>query len=294
LLSSAGVAAVLATGVVGGGDTNHGPREVAHSFFDGKVEREPSRGGVESDVPDRAALARPVPPSARDRPVPILMYHLVSDPPPNAPFPNLYVSAFDFAQQMEWLKRRGYTGVTLRAAYDLWTRGVPLPRRPVVISFDDGYRSVWGTAQPVLQRLGWPGVLNLELNVLHNTRQGGLRKRMVRELVAARWEVDSHTVSHPDLTKVDPGRLRDELVRSRAAIRRTFGEPADFFCYPAGRYDAAVVAAVRRAGYLAATTTRFGSATPDRMFTLNRVRINREDGLTGFKQKLGRLARGDA
>jgi peptidoglycan/xylan/chitin deacetylase (PgdA/CDA1 family) len=234
----------------------------------------------------RPQTAERVPPSRRDRPVPILMYHLVNDPPPGAPFPELYVAPADFAGQMTWLKDEGYTAVTMQQAYDFWTRGVPLPRRPVVVSFDDGYRSVWANALPVLRRLDWPGVLDLELKVLGQPDQGGMSRAMVRELAAGGWEIDSHTVTHPDLTSVQPDQLRTELVRSRELIRRDFGKPANFLCYPAGRYDPAVVAAVKRAGYLGATTTNFGNAGRAQLFTLNRVRINRSDRVPGFERKL--------
>jgi hypothetical protein len=62
--------------------------------------------------------------------------------------------------------------------------------------------------------------------------------------------------------------------------------PVNFFCYPAGRYDAQVVAEVRRAGFLGATTTTYGLAKPPGFYTLDRIRINRADGLSGFVQKL--------
>ena len=67
--------------------------------------------------------------------------------------------------------------------------------------------------------------------------------------------------------------------------------PVDFFCYPAGRYDARVIAAVRRAGYLGATTTREGLARPTEPYELQRVRVSRSDGVAGFADELGRLAR---
>jgi hypothetical protein len=65
--------------------------------------------------------------------------------------------------------------------------------------------------------------------------------------------------------------------------------PVDFFCYPAGRYDAAVIAAVRRAGYVGATTTRYGLAKPGELYTLKRIRIDGSDGLAGFAAKLTAL-----
>lgn len=220
-------------------------------------------------------LGQPGPP----RPVPILMYHVVSDPFPNSPYPDLYVPRAQFQDQMRALKAAGYTAVTLQEVWDAWHAHGPLPPRPVVVSFDDGYRSHFTNALPVLRALGWPGVLNLELK---NIRPDyGLTDAQVRALIAAGWEVDSHTIDHPDLTTVDAARLRYEVSQSRAQLRDRFHIPVNFFCYPAGRYDAAAVAAVQAAGYLAATTTQPGLARPDEAdrFTLDRVRVN--NGVSG-------------
>lgn len=232
-------------------------------------------------------LATPAPGAARDRPVPILMYHVINAPPPSAPYPGLYVRPSDFAGQVEWLARHGYHAVTLRQVYDSWRGAARLPARPVVLSFDDGYRSDYTEALPVLRRLRWPGVLNLEVANLRPV--WGIRPRAVRALIRAGWEIDAHTLTHPDLTRVDAARLREEVAGSRAAIRREFRVPVDFFCYPVGRFDARVVAAVRAAGYLGATTTRYGLARPGDLYTLDRVRVDGSDGVAGFAAKLGAL-----
>ena len=78
---------------------------------------------------------------------------------------------------MRALRRAGYHAITLRQAFDAWQHGGPLPRKPVVVSFDDGYLSQYRYARPVLRRLGWPGVLNLELR---NLGKGGLSEHQVR------------------------------------------------------------------------------------------------------------------
>ncbi len=176
--------------------------------------------------------------------------------------------------------------MTLRRVYDYWTNGGGLPAKPVVVTFDDGYRSIYSAALPVLRSLRWPGVVNLKID---NTRdRWGLPPEVVRRLIAARWEIDAHTITHPDLTAVDDERLRREVSGSRTFIRRTFHVPADFFCYPSGRYDRRVIAAVRNAGYLGATTTEYGLARPSELFTLDRIRINGSDGVAGFAAKLSR------
>src|SRR5919198_1664843 len=97
---------------------------------------------------------------AHNRPVPILMYHVIAAPPAGTAYPELFVRPADFAGQMRWLSRHGYHAVTLRSVYDYWVQGTPLPSRPIVVSFDDGYLSDHTQALPVLRALHWPGVLN--------------------------------------------------------------------------------------------------------------------------------------
>jgi peptidoglycan/xylan/chitin deacetylase (PgdA/CDA1 family) len=236
-----------------------------------------------------ASPASPQAPVARRAtPVPILMYHVVGNPRPGAPYPDLFVRDSDFRAQMRWLHRRGFHAVTLRAVWEHWRHGAPLPRRPVVISFDDGYRNVAQAGFRAMREHGWPGLLNLAVKNLRAS--GGLSPRQVRRLLGAGWELASHTLSHPDLTLLGARELRREVAASRATLRRLFDRPVDFFCYPAGRYDARVIAAVRRAGYLGATTTVEGLATPGAPFELPRVRVGRTDGVAGLAAALARVA----
>ena len=146
------------------------------------------------------------------------------------------------------MRRAGYHAVTLQDVWNAWHRRGKLPRKPVVLSFDDGYAGHVRDALPILAAAGWPGVLNLEVANLAD--MGGTKA--VKRLVAAGWEVDAHTISHPDLTTL--GRRARCASRSPARARacaRLLGVPVRFFCYPSGRYDATVIAAVKAAGYLA-------------------------------------------
>ena len=206
--------------------------------------------------------------------VPILMYHVIARAPADAPYPNLFVSPGRFAAQVAYLARHGYRGVTLDRVWDHWRRCLPLPARPVVVSFDDGFSSWDRAAYPVLRRLGWPGTLNLALSHLNGV---DVRARWVKKLIQAGWELDSHTLTHPDLTLLSPRDLRREVAGSRRRLRRLFGAPVHFFCYPSGRYDARVIAAVRAAGYVGATTTIEGLATPGAPYVLKRIRVNGDD-----------------
>ena len=236
------------------------------------VQVNPAAPGMR-DVPVPVPLARrrfhgP----ALHTPVPVLMYHAIGTPPVDAPYPELFVSRGLFRAQVRALAAAGYRAVTLDHVWRAWHGRATLPRRPVVLSFDDGYRGDFGAAMPILRRRGWPGVLNLLVANLHR-HDWGLRVWMVRRMIRNGWEVDSHTLTHPNLTTVSPAQLRREVGRSRVVLRRLFHAPVDFFCYPSGAFDPAVIAAVRRAGYLGATTTLPGLAQPSQPDTLRRVRV---------------------
>ena len=205
-------------------------------------------------------------------PVPVLMYHVIGTPPPSAPYPELFVSRPVFAAQIAALARAGYQAVTLDRVWQAWHGRATLPSQPIVLTFDDGYRGDFGAAMPILHRRGWPGVLNLLVANLH--RHGwGLKTWMVRRMIANGWEVDSHTLTHPDLATVSAGQLWQEVHRSRVVLRRLFHAPVRFFCYPSGAFDAAVIGAVRRAGYLGATTEIPGLARRSQPDTLARIRV---------------------
>ena len=221
--------------------------------------------------------------AARVGAVPVLMYHVLADPPPGAAWPQLYVTPAEFGDQVEWLAGHGYEAVTLTDVWRNWHAGAALPPRPVVITFDDGHSSIRRHALPILSRRGWRAVLNLKLG---NLEPGSFTDRDVRRLVAAGWELGAHTFTHPDLRTLGEAELEREVAGSRVEIARRFGVPVDFFCYPAGRFDARVVAAVRRAGYLGATTTVDGLATPGSPSELRRIRVSRGDGVRGLASAL--------
>lgn len=209
--------------------------------------------------------------AASAQPVPILTYHVIGDRPPGAPFPDLYVPVRVFAAQMNQLARLGDHVVTLQEVYDHW-HGAPLPSRPVVVSFDDGFRNQYTKALPILRRHGSRGTLNLVLQHLHEGTYG-LGPRQVRRMIAAGWEVDSHTLTHAFLPGLAGAQLDREVSGSRHALHVLFNIPVNFLCYPYGAYSSPVLSTTRRAGYLGATTTQPGRATPSTPFALPRIHV---------------------
>jgi peptidoglycan/xylan/chitin deacetylase (PgdA/CDA1 family) len=218
-------------------------------------------------------------------PVPVLMYHVIAPAPPGATYAGLWVSPTALRAQVAALAKAGFTAVTLDAVLDGWDGKDTLPPHPIVLSFDDGYLSQGQEAGTILHAYGWPGVLNLALHNLDTP--GGLTTSRVKTMIGDGWEVDAHSLTHPDLTTLDAAALRREVAGSRTAIRKRFGVPANAFCYPAGRYDATVETAVQAAGYRAATTELPGAARPGGdPYALPRIRVDRGDSTAAVVAKV--------
>jgi peptidoglycan/xylan/chitin deacetylase (PgdA/CDA1 family) len=259
------VAGLMATGC-GGSASSHASRPSSAVPAAAQIANGPVAAAKSSTLPLGHSRA----------PVPVLMYHVIASAPPAAAYGGLWVPPAALRAQVAALAGAGFNGVTLDAVLDAWSGKDTLPPHPVVLSFDDGYLSQGKDAAAILAEYGWPGVLNLAWHNLGTP--GGLTKGRVLEMIRAGWEIDAHSLTHPDLTTASAAQLAEEVRGSRAEIQRAFGVAADAFCYPAGKFDAAVEAVVRAAGYRAATTERPGAASPhDDPYALPRIRVNAGD-----------------
>lgn len=205
---------------------------------------------------------------------PILMYHVINPPPVGAKFPGLYVPREEFVEQMGALAKAGYRAVTMDQMLANWTHGTPLPKgKPIVVSFDNGYQSQLTNAMPVLRKLGWVGVENIQLTGLPPS-QGGLSRAQVGELVAGGWELDTQGISHADLIALSPSALHEQVAVAREELQRRYHVPVNWFCYPSGHYNAAVIAELKAAGYVGSTTVVPGWASPSQdAYRLPRLRV---------------------
>jgi peptidoglycan/xylan/chitin deacetylase (PgdA/CDA1 family) len=213
-------------------------------------------------------------------PVPILEYHDLGSPPEGAPYPELFVGRTDFAKQMDWLEEHGYQAVTLEQVQEAWYDAGKLPPKPIVLSFDDGYRPQFTFALPTLRKHGWAGVLNLK------AEGSDLYESNVKAMIAAGWELAAHTIHHLDLTELGPAELEEEVAGSRKILQKEFKVPVNNFCYPAGKFDETVIEAVEAAGYTGATTEISGFAEKGKPYELARLEILRESHVAGLAADL--------
>jgi peptidoglycan/xylan/chitin deacetylase (PgdA/CDA1 family) len=220
--------------------------------------------------------------------IPILMYHyvrVVTDPKDTVGI-NLSVRPELFAQQMQYLADNGYTTLTMGEVHAILAGQLPLPERPIALTFDDGYRDFYTAAWPVLKRHGFKATNYVVSGYIG--WDAYLTWDMIKELDASGLvEIGAHTVVHGDLRSFSPERRWREIAESRAVLEQGIGKPVTAFCYPAGKYNADVVAQVRRAGYLTATTVEYGTRQNLQWaYELPRVRVHGPDPLATWIGKL--------
>ncbi|MFF7355534.1 polysaccharide deacetylase family protein [Streptomyces filipinensis] len=227
-----------------------------------------------------------------DAPVPILMYHSVATAPNDATRA-LSVAPEAFAEQMALIGDLGLTPVTTAGLAARWRSGRPLPARPVLITFDDGYEGVHRHALPVLAKHGFPATLFVSTGWLRGAHDtgGGLDTMLdwpqVRDLAAAGVEIGGHSHSHPQLDQLDDARLCTELSRCTEIVADELGTRPVSFAYPYGYSSRRVREAVRADGYTQALAV--GNALARRRqgpYALQRVTVRRGTGVEEFERLL--------
>ncbi len=237
-------------------------------------------------------LALPDPLPTRTLDVPILMYHRIAvlqgDEP--AATIDMTVDPGEFTLQMQWLKDNDYTSITQLDLFNALESGKPLPPKPVLITFDDGYRGIATMAAPIMTRVGFVGTAYVITNRIATKRKTAptwLTWPQLRSLEQRGWDIGSHTVSHQAIPPLTEAEAMKTLRASRSTLERHLGHPVQWFSYPDGRVSPTAVDQVRRAGYVLATTTKSGitqsAADP---LQLNRIRISNNSGVRGLAAAL--------
>lgn len=212
------------------------------------------------------------------------MYHRIDTLSPSLPTLTrvLTVAPRDFSAQMHWLVGHGFHTVTQEQLYGALMKGRALPRRPVMITFDDGYRDVFGKASTTLERLGFHATVYVITERISGADASFLTWPLLKGLERRGIEIGSHTVHHVELPALRRTRALHELLGSRRLLERKLGHPVQWLAYPAGKVDTRIVGLVRRAGYVLAVTTRPGATqSASRPLLLHRYAIIDTTGVSG-------------
>ena len=228
--------------------------------------------------------------------IPILIYHQIASHP-SAAFRKYTVTPEAFAQQMKWLAWRRYAPIDLDALVDYRAGRRALPRRPIVITFDDGYQACADNAAPILKAHGFTAVIFLVAGLAGELSHWLLAERGVeypimgwdtaRRLSAEGFHIGSHTVSHPRLSELPEARCRAELLTARQLISDQLGRNVRHLAYPFGLFNTRVRALAVEAGYQTACSVTIGfSTSADDLLALQRVPVLGSDSLFDFTWRL--------
>jgi peptidoglycan/xylan/chitin deacetylase (PgdA/CDA1 family) len=184
--------------------------------------------------------------------VPIILYHRIDISPINSQY---YVPPEKFEAEIKLLHDWEYTTITTEMLVKAITEGADLPPRPIIITFDDGHLNNYTTAFPILQKYGFTGVLYIVGNYMG--AEDYMDADQIKEMAAAGWEVGSHSMSHKDLTALNPDLQRMEIVESREKLEAELGVPVLTIAYPFGISNEGVIDYAHFAGYIAGMSLGF-------------------------------------
>ena len=253
----------------------------------------PTRTPTPTWTPSPTATPTPLLPTPdgvrREARVPILMYHHIAAPPPNADALryDLSVPPAMFEAQLRYLRRERYESITLNDLALYLTVGKPLPPKPIILTFDDGYRDAYTHAFPLLKRYGFTGTFFLISEPIDNNDPDFLSWAEVEEMHAAGMKFEPHSYNHPDMRGRGFDFVVFQILAPKEAIEARTGETCRFFAYPMGRYDQFVIDVLRSAYFWGGVLTAQGAThTADDLFELRRVRVHGGDDLDTFIRTL--------
>ncbi len=220
--------------------------------------------------------------------VPILCYHNIG---PQARG-RLLMSLSAFEEQMRYLKREGYRVITLREFLDFASLKRQLPKKTVVLTFDDGWKSFKEYAHPILKELGFPATLFIYTDFIGS--RISLSWAELKELAQEGFDIQAHSKTHEDMRRKPTEseeeygrRMQAELVQPLTVFQQRMGQPPRILAYPYGSHDDGVVKRVREAGYIAALDVRRqGNASFTPPLTIHRAQIYSEMSLDDFIRNL--------
>lgn len=221
--------------------------------------------------------------------VPILMYHYVSRLPVGADATriDLTVDPSMFRAHMSYLRDQGYTPVSLYQVDDALLNGAPLPSKPVVLTFDDGYSDHYTNVFPILREYGFTGTFFIITSPVDAEDAAYMSWAQIKEMSDAGMSMESHTKTHRELRDRDYDFLVYEMLGSIQSLQVYTGRQPHMFAYPVGHYDDMTLSVAGQLPIWRAVTTQPGALqTTDNRLEMPRVRIHGSTGVNGLASLL--------
>lgn len=200
--------------------------------------------------------------------VPVLNYHQINDRDENS----LTIHTDQFEAEMAYLAENGYHTITPAELLEAWDGGKPLPEKPVILTFDDGYADNYKNAYPILQKYNLKGTIFVVSDYL-GTYPNYLTWAMAQEMQdSGLIDIESHTLSHAQLDQLGSREELDTQLRdSKLAVDWHLKKDVRFIAYPCGAFNQEIEESTLAAGYKGAFTVHYGLAEPNQ----NRLQLDR-------------------
>jgi peptidoglycan/xylan/chitin deacetylase (PgdA/CDA1 family) len=227
--------------------------------------------------------------------LPILLYHKIDEIPPGARHVRNYVPPKQFESQLGALKLWGFTPIALEDWLRLRAAGTGMPSRPVVLTFDDGYRSNYEIAWPILRHYEAGATIFLVADRMGETNRWDadelqeplLGPAEVRAMQAGGISFGSHTCTHRSLIHLTEKEALEELTLSRAKLEMLLGRPVTTLAYPYNNNNRRVRRLARTAGYQAAVLGRGKVNAPwTSLWALRRIQVDSQTTIEELRHRL--------
>jgi peptidoglycan/xylan/chitin deacetylase (PgdA/CDA1 family) len=194
---------------------------------------------------------------------PVFVYHSV-----DGSGSLISISEAMFQRQMQYLHKKGYQTISLDNLVRTQTRKSPLPKRPIVLTFDDGYKNNRKIVMPILERFGFTATIFITTGYVSKIMTW-TKTPDIPDLPMASWDdirvmseggmhIQAHSINHPNLCLLPIEEAVYEMKKSKEEIEEHLGKEVNFFAYPYGEYNEEIKNAAKECGYKGAVTTIFG------------------------------------
>jgi peptidoglycan/xylan/chitin deacetylase (PgdA/CDA1 family) len=206
--------------------------------------------------------------------VPILLYHHIAEGPANY----LTVDPITFEAQMKYLYQSGFETISLYQVYNAYYQNLPLPQKPVVITFDDGLIDQYTAGLPVLRTYHFTATFFIQTEAIQKREGTHMVWKQIAHLKQLGMSIEAHSITHADLRTLSAEEQTREICGSKMIIERNLGFPVKFFAYPGGLFNNSSLIIVRRSGFLGAVTGEPGKVeVGEDPFTLKRIVVGKAD-----------------
>lgn len=219
--------------------------------------------------------------TSENKGIPVLCYHDVNPAQSN----ELLLAPEKFKEQMKYLKDNGYLPLTLDELYSFLRENKPVPEKSVVITFDDGYRSNYTYAYPILKELGFKATIFVISDFIDNDLY--MTKTQLKELSDYGLDIESHTAKHEDLSLLNKEMQVETMIKSKETLESLLGKKVNYIAYPFGRMNGDTKKAAEIAGYKLGFNLQQGLADRiDNIYNIDRIYISNNHSMDEFIKRV--------